>query len=64
MGLSRSPDRPVSMADGLIAATAKVRGWTVVTCKTKDFDTTGVRLLNLFSDCAQPAQPGRTRPLS
>ena len=52
------------MADGLIAATAKVRGWTVVTCKTKDFDTTGVRLLNLFSDCAQPAQPGRTRPLS
>lgn len=42
-------DRPVSTADGLIAATAKVHGWTVVTRNTKDFDTTGVRLLNPFT---------------
>lgn len=37
------------MADGLIAATAKVRGWTVVTRNVKDFEPTGVRLLNPFS---------------
>ncbi len=42
-------DRPVSMADGLIAATAKVRGWTVVTRNIKNFDATGVRLLNPFT---------------
>lgn len=42
-------DRQVSMADGLIAATAKVRGWTVVTRNVKDFDATGVRLLNPFA---------------
>lgn len=41
-------DHPISMADGLIAATAKVRGWTVVTRNIKDFDATGVRLLNPF----------------
>jgi predicted nucleic acid-binding protein len=41
--------RPGSMADGLIAATAKVRGWTVVTRNVKDFDATGVRLLNPFT---------------
>jgi len=50
MGPSRSrADGPVSIADGLIAATAKVRRWTVVTRKTEDFDTTGVRLLNPFT---------------
>ncbi len=42
-------DRPISMADGLIAATAKVRGWTVVTRNVKDFNTTGVRLRNPFA---------------
>lgn len=42
-------NRPVSMADGLIAATAKVHGWTVVTRNVKDFDTTDVRLLNPFT---------------
>lgn len=42
-------DRPVPMADGLIAATAKVRGWTVVTRNVKDFDSTGVRLINPFT---------------
>ncbi len=40
---------PGSMADGLIAATAKVRGWTVVTRNVKDFEATGVRLLNPFT---------------
>jgi len=42
-------DRPGSMADGLIAATAKLRGWTLVTRNVKDFDATGVRLLNPFT---------------
>jgi predicted nucleic acid-binding protein len=40
---------PTPMADALIAATAKVRGWTVVTRNVKDFEPTGVRLLNPFS---------------
>lgn len=39
----------VPTADGLIAATAKVHGWTVVTRNTKDFEPTGARLLNPFS---------------
>ncbi|CRK54975.1 VapC toxin protein [Alloactinosynnema sp. L-07] len=37
------------MADALIAATARVRGWTVVTRNVKDFEPTGVRLLNPFA---------------
>ncbi|MGH3863070.1 type II toxin-antitoxin system VapC family toxin [Actinokineospora sp.] len=40
---------PTPAADGLIAATAKARGWTVVTRNVKDFEPTGVRLLNPFS---------------
>lgn len=40
----------VPTADGLIAATARVHGWTVVTRNTKDFEPTGARLLNPFSD--------------
>lgn len=39
------PD-PVPLADGLIAATALVHGLTVVTRNTKDFDRTGVPLIN------------------
>jgi len=39
---------PAAMAGGLIAATAKVRNWTVVTRNVKDFESTGVRLLNPF----------------
>jgi len=42
-------DHPVSMADGLIAATAKMHGWTVVTRNVKDFGATGVRLVNPFT---------------
>ncbi|MGH3716563.1 MAG: type II toxin-antitoxin system VapC family toxin [Micromonosporaceae bacterium] len=41
--------RPLPTADGLIAGTAKVHGWTLVTRNTKDFEATGVRLLNPFS---------------
>jgi predicted nucleic acid-binding protein len=40
----------VPTADGLIAATAKVHGWTLVTRNVKDFQPTGVRLLNPFTD--------------
>ncbi|MGH3932809.1 MAG: type II toxin-antitoxin system VapC family toxin [Pseudonocardiaceae bacterium] len=42
--------QPVPMVDGLIAATAKVHGWTVVTRNVKDFGNTGVRVLNPFVD--------------
>lgn len=41
---------PISMADGLIAATARIRGWTVVTRNAKDFEGTGARILNPFTD--------------
>jgi predicted nucleic acid-binding protein len=40
---------PTPMADALIAATAKARGWTVVTRNIKDFEPTGVRILNPFT---------------
>jgi toxin FitB len=41
------PD-PISIVDGLMAATAKVRNMTFVTCNTADVARTGVRLLNPF----------------
>ena len=41
------PD-PVSIIDGLMAATAKVRNMTFVTRNTSDVTRTGVRLLNPF----------------
>lgn len=41
------PD-PVPVIDGLLAATAQVRGFTLVTRNTADFVRTGVRLLNPF----------------
>jgi predicted nucleic acid-binding protein len=41
------PD-PVSIVDGLMAATAKVRNMTFVTRNTSDVARTGVRLLNPF----------------
>lgn len=37
-------------ADGLIAATAKVHQWTLVTRNVKDFERTGVRLINPFTN--------------
>jgi toxin FitB len=41
------PD-PVPIVDGLMAATAKVRGMTFVTRNTADVERTGVRLLDPF----------------
>ena len=41
------PDH-LSIVDGLMAATAKVRNMTFVTRNTSDFARTGVRLLNPF----------------
>lgn len=46
------PD-PVPVVDGLMAATALVHGWTLVTRNDRDVASTGVRLLN-------PFQPRRT----
>lgn len=43
------PD-PVPIVDGLMAATAKVRGMTFVTRNTVDVERTGVSLLDPFSD--------------
>jgi toxin FitB len=43
------PAVAVPLIDGLLAATAKVHGWTVVTRNTKDFQRTGVQVLNPFS---------------
>ena len=34
----------------LLAATALAHNWTIVTRNVKDFERTGVRLLNPFSD--------------
>lgn len=42
------PDR-LPVVDGLLAATAMVHGWTLVTRNTADVARTGVRLLNPFS---------------
>ena len=42
------PD-PVPVVDGLMAATAKVRGMTFVTRNSADLQRTGVRVLNPFS---------------
>jgi predicted nucleic acid-binding protein len=39
----------IPAVDGLIAATAKVYGWTVVTRNVRDFEPAGVRVLNPFS---------------
>ena len=42
------PD-PVPVVDGLLAATAVVHGWTLVTRNTTDIAGTGVRLLDPFT---------------
>ncbi len=46
-GRMNFPD-PIPTVDGLMAATARVHGLTVVTRNTVDFIRTGVRLLNPF----------------
>ena len=40
---------PISSRDGLMTATAKVRGVTFVARNTADVEGTGVRVLNPFS---------------
>jgi len=45
-GLRQLSGRPLSAADGMIAATALERGLTVVTRNVKDFDQLGVPILN------------------
>jgi len=45
------PD-PLPVIDGLIAASAKVRGWTLVTRNTADLARTGVAVLSPFADSA------------
>ena len=46
-GRLSAPD-PLPVIDGLLAATAKVRGMTLVTRNTHDVERTGVRCLNPF----------------
>jgi toxin FitB len=42
--------QPLPVMDGLIAATAKVNGLTVVTRNAKDFERSGVQVVNPFGD--------------
>jgi toxin FitB len=46
-GRLNSPD-PLPVIDGLLAATAKVHGFTLVTRNVKDIDRTGVACVNPF----------------
>jgi toxin FitB len=41
---------PLPVIDGLLAATARVRGLTLVTCNLADVEGTAVVLLNPFAD--------------
>ena len=43
-------EQPIPVIDGLIAATARVNGLTVVTRNVKDFERSGVEALNPFGD--------------
>jgi toxin FitB len=45
------PD-PLPVIDGLLAASAKVRGWTLVTRNLADLQHSGVALLNPFESAA------------
>jgi predicted nucleic acid-binding protein len=46
---NQSPSRSPGIVDGLIAATALVHGLTIVTRNTRDFERTGVRVVNPFA---------------
>lgn len=50
------PD-PLPVIDGLLAASAKVRGWTLVTRNLADLQRSGVALLNPFEPPSAP-RPG------
>jgi predicted nucleic acid-binding protein len=49
------PD-PLPVVDGLMAATALVHDWTLVTRNVSDVRSAGVRLLNPFSERSGPGQ--------
>lgn len=49
------PD-PVPVVDGLMAATALVHGWILVTHNVGDVASTGVRLLDPFAGRSQPTE--------
>jgi predicted nucleic acid-binding protein len=51
----------VPVVDGLMAATALVHDWTLVTRNVDDVSSTGVRLLNPFSARGEPDR-GNTTP--
>jgi toxin FitB len=42
--------QPLPVIDGLLAATAKVNGLTLVTRNVKDFERSGVQVLNPFAE--------------
>ncbi|GGP99137.1 type II toxin-antitoxin system VapC family toxin [Streptosporangium pseudovulgare] len=44
--------RPLPVVDGLIAATARVNGWTLATRNVKDFTGTGVSVVDPFEPSA------------
>jgi predicted nucleic acid-binding protein len=46
----QSRRQQVGQIDALIAATAQVHDWIVVTRNVKDFELTGVRVLNPFTE--------------
>jgi toxin FitB len=46
-GRMNVPD-PLPVIDGLLAASAKIRGWTLVTRNVNDLRTSGISLLNPF----------------
>ena len=45
---------PLPVVDGLLAATALVHDWTLVTRNVGDVRSTGVRLLNPFAEGSKP----------
>jgi predicted nucleic acid-binding protein len=47
------PD-PLPVIDGLLAASAKIRGWTLVTRNVADLRSSGVSLLNPFEPLTGP----------
>ncbi len=47
-----SSTRPIPVVDGLLAATAKIRGLTLVTRNDADVAGLGAKLLNPFKEAA------------
>lgn len=52
-GRMNVPD-PLPVIDGLLAATARIHGWTLVTRNVADLSSVGVSLLNPFEPLAEP----------